>query len=201
MSDTNLTDVFGDAGFSTHDYEPTRDFEVLPPGDYVVMIESADKHVTKSGDGMYVKVVSCVVDGPHKNRKLYDNINIINQSEKAEAIGRGQLSALAKAAGFSNLRDTSVLIDRGVIACVKVDKNGQNNVRTYKPLNVQTAATPAQLPMMQAAAAPVQPATLAQPPTPMQQPVQPPAAAQPPVPQVQTAPGLPSSIPAGPWQS
>ena len=154
---SELSNVFGNGGFDTRSVEPQGDYEVLPPGDYLALIEKAEVKQTKAATGFYLKLTLCVLDGPCKGRKLFDNINIRNQSKQCEEIGLRCLAAVGQAAGVMVLNDENLLINRAVIACVKV-KDNQNEVRTYKiPVGqTQVQATYAQPPSQSQYVAPMQ---------------------------------------------
>jgi len=130
MSD--LHQFFGN-GFDANSIEPQGDFEVLPPGKYPVLIEKAEVKKTKTGDGHYVALVHTILDGPGKNRKLFNNINIDNPSQQCMEIGLRTLAALGQALGLTCISDTSQLVNKTCIAHVKV-KDDRNEIRTYSAL-------------------------------------------------------------------
>lgn len=132
MSDGDLKYFFGDA-FDPADHEPTTDFAVLSPGKYPVEIEAAEVKETKAGNGHYIKVTLCVLDGEYKNRKLWDYINIDNPSGECVTISMRQLSVLCQAVGLVAIRDTAELVSKTCFAHVKV-KDDQNSIRTYSGL-------------------------------------------------------------------
>lgn len=162
----DLASIFGQ-GFDTGSVEPQQDFDVLPPGKYPVLIEAAGVKQTKAKTGHYLEIQMVVLDGPAKNRKLWDRINIQNPSVQCVEIGLRQLAALGQAVGLAAITDSSQLLNKSCVASVKV-KNDQNEIRTYKPFedaqSVQPPAaqyppTPAQ---MQAGLATAQPSPPAQ---------------------------------------
>ncbi len=142
MSD--LATIFG-GGFDPNSVEPQKDYEVIPPGKYPVLIEKAEVKPTKSGTGHYIELEMSVLDGPHKSRKLWDRINIQNPSHEAQEIALRQLAALGQALGLSCIRDTAQLLNTACLAHVKV-KNEQNEVRTYSPLTPAAAPGVPQVP-------------------------------------------------------
>lgn len=173
----NLAAIFG-ADFDANAVEPQSDYDVIPPGKYPVLIEKAEVKRTKAGTGHYIGLGLQVLDGPHKGRKVFDNINIDNPNPKAVEIGMRSLSALARAIGVMAIADTNQLLNQCCVASVKV-KDGDNNVRTYEPLQQQQQA-PQQAPPAQPMAPPqqaVQPQS--QPQQPAAQPQQPAANAPP----------------------
>lgn len=149
----DLQALFGGVSFNPAEVEPQADFEVLPPGKYPVLIENAEVKQTKSGTGHYVELTLKILDGPAKNRKLWDRINLQNPNAQCEEIGRSHLSALGRAMGLVSITDTAQLIGGVVIAHVKV-KDDQNNVRTYSasgaipnpPVQVPPVAVPGTAP-------------------------------------------------------
>lgn len=143
----DLAAIFGGAAFDPNSVEPAKDFDVLPPGKYSVLIESAEVKQTKAGTGHYLGLVLLVVDGPCKNRKLFDNINLQNPNVQCEEIGRRTYAALCLAVGLS-ATDATQLVNKVVIAHVKV-KNDQNNVRTYSVVETQAPTLSNSGPMSQ----------------------------------------------------
>jgi len=125
----DLRGIFGE-GFDPAAHEPAKDFPVLPPGDYPCEVEKIELKQTRAGTGYYLAVQLVVLGGEFGNQKLWHNINIANQSTQAEAIGRREFSALCQAARAGKVEDTDELLQKQVVARVKV-KEGQNVVRTY----------------------------------------------------------------------
>ena len=160
----DLTQIFGQ-DFNIDAIEATVDY--IPPGKVPCLIERAELKETKKGTGHLIALVLSVLDDPHRNRKLFVNINIDNPSEQCVAIGLGTLKSLWTALALGAIRPgedhISPLLQKIVIAHVRV-KNEQNEVTTFSaPGTTQPAA-------------PSAPPVPAQPP---QGPPRPPAAQQP----------------------
>jgi len=134
----DLAQFFGGVPFTPATIEPTTDFPVIPPGKYPVLIEAAEVKLTKKGTGHYVKLTMSILDGPHKNQKIWDQINIQNPSTECVEIGLRTLSALGRALGLQTITDTTQLVNQVVVAHVKV-QGEQNSVRTYSAPVQQTA--------------------------------------------------------------
>jgi hypothetical protein len=135
---SNLNQFFN-GGFNTSSVAPQEDFEVIPAGKYPVLVEKAEVKTTKAGNGHFIALTLQILDGPYKGRKLFDNINIQNASQKAEEIALRTLAALGLAIGLQAVTDTDQLLNQVVIASVKA-KDGDNSVRTYLPVGQQAQA-------------------------------------------------------------
>jgi hypothetical protein len=127
-----MSDVqqFLGGGFDTHSVEPQSDFAAVPPGKYPVMVEKAVVKETKAHTGHFVELTLSILDGPFKNRKVWDRINIQNPNAQCVEIGLRSLAALGQAVGLASISDTDQLVNQICIAHVKV-KDEQNEVRTY----------------------------------------------------------------------
>ena len=126
----DITAFFGGQAFDPATVEPQGDFELLPPGKYIVLIEKAEVQQTKAHNGHLLYLELKVLTGKNKDRKLFDRINIDNKSTVCVEIGMRCLSALAQAIGLQAVSDDSQLLNKTVVAHVKV-KDGYNEVRTY----------------------------------------------------------------------
>jgi len=117
------------------------DFSPLPAGEYSVTIDGADLKQTKAGDGTYINL-KMIVDGPtHMGRIVFSMLNIQNPSQKAEAIGRGQLGDILRILGIqaATFEDTDQLLSGQMIVKLSIkeaqgDYKAGNNVQSYKPL-------------------------------------------------------------------
>lgn len=132
-------------------------FEPLPAGDYSVTISDAELKTTNSGTGTYIKMKLTVTGPTHEGRLLFSNLNIKNDSQKAEEIGRQQLGAVMRAIGLPSLSDTDQLIGGQMAVKVSIRQSEQygpqNEVKAYKSIGGSAAPKPAF-----GAAAPAQPA-------------------------------------------
>lgn len=131
----------GNLGINIDEVTPVQNnYEPLPRGEYEVWATAAELKHTKAGTGQYIKLRFDVLEGQYTGRALFLNLNIKNPSEKAQEIGLGQLSALCKAMGMAGIvDDTSELLNKRVIAHVKIDDIGWNG----DPENKITHFTPA----------------------------------------------------------
>ena len=99
----NLDEVIEDRNI-----EPiSMDFDPLPAGKYKAQVTNSEVKSTQTG-GLMLKVEWTILDPNYLNRKVWSNFNIQNASEKAQAIGRGQLSSLSKACGKTGIPEDSI---------------------------------------------------------------------------------------------
>ncbi len=198
----NLQSIFG-AEFPTNSVPPQEDYDVLPPGKYPSLIETAEIKSTKAHTGHYIEIRMSVLDGPFKNRKIFDRINIDNPNAQCVEIGMRSLAALGLALGLQAIGDTAQLLNGIVVPHVKV-KDGQNEVRTYSSMAKFQADSQAQAGAQQRPAfqppqqqfspsvpAPAFPQQPVQPPQQPQQAYAPPVQPQQPPQQPQASPGKP----------
>lgn len=135
------------------------DYTPVPPGDYVVQIESSDIKDAKTPGNRFIELELVIIEGPEAGRKLTDRLNLWNSNQKAVDIAQRSMNALCVAVGKLAIGDTNELHGIPMIAVVKVDppkpyfKDGQeypgspsNSIRTYKPKSagIAAAASPAQ---------------------------------------------------------
>lgn len=159
--------------FDASQVQPSVPFEVIPTGDYVVMIVDSQMKPTSDGNGQYLQLQLQVIDGNRKGATLFDRLNMVNRNQQTMEIAQRTLSAVCHAVGVLQVQDSTQLHNRPLIARVvykepepKKDGSGmwdaKNEIKGYKPIAAATAA-PAASPA-QTAAAPVfqAPATLHQ---------------------------------------
>lgn len=122
--------------FNAEEVDPQEVFEVMPAGDYVGQVVGSEIKPTSSGSGEYLKVEIEILTAGFAGRKVFDQLNIRNESAEAERIGRAQLSALCHAVGIMRISDSQQLHGKpfAIKLAVKEDpKYGkQNKVKGYK---------------------------------------------------------------------
>ena len=124
------------------------DYSPVPAGEYDVEIKDAEIRTTKSGTGQYIAMRLDIVAPSHEGRVVWANLNIKNDSQKAEEIGRQQLGSVMRAIGLASLQDTDQLIGGrlGVkLAIRKSEEYGDSNeVKAFKaPKSGASAGAPA----------------------------------------------------------
>ena len=111
------------------------DFSPIPAGEYLVEIKSAEIKTTKAGNGQYINCRFDVIEGQFAKRVLFAIINIKNQSEVAEKIGRAQLGEIMRANNIATLQDTDQLIGATMLVRVVIGEyqgEKKNEVKGYK---------------------------------------------------------------------
>lgn len=95
-----------------------RNYELIPEGWYNATITKAELGNTKSGTGQKIDVRYDITGPTQQGRVIFASVNIRNQSQKAEEIGRQQLGEIMRAIGLAKVEDTDQLI--GGQLCIKV---------------------------------------------------------------------------------
>jgi hypothetical protein len=197
----DITQFFGGQAFNPNDGgEVAEAHSLLPPGEYTAQCEEEEVKANSKGTGTLLALKFVVLEGPHKGRKVFDNINIAHQNPLCVEIAMKSFRALGQAVGLPEIGETSALLGKVCVLCVKVDGD-YNKIQTYKPYaNVASVQSGVAAPAVGAPAPPpVQgraivaagaPAVVQQPPVQppvYQQPVQQAPVQQAPVQQVQQA--------------
>jgi hypothetical protein len=139
--------------FDPSQHEPDTLFEVLPPGDYTVEIINSELRDTKAGTGQYLWIDMQITDGPSKGRHIYDRLNLYNANKQASDIAWKKLTTISYAVGVGGtFSDDVVLHFKPFVAVVwvkeagkdkqGVERNAQNEVRTYKAPNNKGSSLP-----------------------------------------------------------
>ena len=120
--------------------EPTMTGELLPAGNYPVIITGSKMKVTKAKDGSYLEVELTVSEGPGEKRKLWPKFNLDNKSEKAVQIARAELASLCRAIGLTKPTAPEDLIDAPLMVKVII-KRDQNEIKGYMAQGAVTSVT------------------------------------------------------------
>jgi len=134
------------AGFNAAEVEPMKSFEPIPAGDYKVAITSSEEKPNRKATGSYLSLVMSVLEGEHKNRKLYCILNLDNPNDVAVEIARSDLAAICNAVGIQKPDDSVELHDKPMVVTVSLQKRKdtggmQNRVGKYVSLKDAAAAT------------------------------------------------------------
>ncbi len=131
-------------GFNANAVEPSESFDPIPPGEYLCVITSSEDKPTKAGTGSFLELELEVIDGPSKGRKLWDRLNLDNPNELAVKIARATLSAICRAVGVMEPKDSCELHDIPLLVKVRVEKRADtdepsNVIKGYRGRNAAAA--------------------------------------------------------------
>ena len=136
------------SGFNANQVEPAADFEPLPAGKYVAVITASEMKPTKAGNGSFLELVFQVTEGEFKGRKLWSRLNLENPNALTVKIARGELSAICRAVGVMEPKDSCELHNLPLVVSVKqkADADGEvrNEVKGYGKRETANGAKPAQ---------------------------------------------------------
>ncbi len=140
LSETFVTEEAEDMGF-----------EPAPPGWYIAQITKSEIKPTSAGTGEYIKNEWKILEADepkYVGKMFWQNLNIVNPSEMAVKIGKGQLKKLNEALGIKELKDTDELIGQPVKVFLKVKPGSggyddSNEVAKVKSLHDEDDSTEA----------------------------------------------------------
>ena len=150
-------------GFDANTVEPQADFEPLPADKYLAIITESGMKGTKQKNGQFLEFAFQVIDGPYKGRNLWARLNLDNPSAIAMKIAQGELSAICRAVGVLQPRDSIELHNLPLTIRVTLKKredNGEltNEIKGYykreTATHVQTSGAAASAPGAAMAMAP-----------------------------------------------
>ena len=146
----SLAGLFGNnKGFNAATVEPSKEYEPVPAGLYKAIITSSSVEAAKSGNGHNLLLTFKIVDGPHKNREIWDRLSVQNSNEMTQQIARGHFSAICHAVGQIECTTTEQLHSKPLIIKIAVkphwnDKDRLvNEVKAYMALQKSAIPEPA----------------------------------------------------------
>jgi hypothetical protein len=109
--------------------------EPIPAGNYRAQIVKTELKNTKSGTGIILSTEFSILGGEYDNRKVFANINVINNSSVAQQIGQGQLSAICHAVGVMKVDDNTLplLCNRPLSISVVIEEGSAKGDGTFYP--------------------------------------------------------------------
>jgi hypothetical protein len=142
-------------GFNANEVEPTTDFDPIPAGKYETVITESEVKPNKANTGSYLQFTFQILEGEYKGRFLWARLNLDNPNATAVKIARGELSAICRAVGVMQPKDSVELHDLPLIISVKCKKRAdtdelQNEIKGYekkealqgKPVQATTETPP-----------------------------------------------------------
>lgn len=134
-------------GFNAETVEPQGSFDPIPAGWYTGMIVSSEMKQTKNGNGQYLQLRIDVIEGEHEGRVIFDRLNLINDNQTAVEIAQRQLSAICRAVGVMQPRDSADLHDKPLRVKLSIRPAGNgydasNEVKAYEAVEGGTWTAP-----------------------------------------------------------
>lgn len=145
------------SGFDATVVEPSVGFEVMPAGDYTSVITESGYQQNKAGTGEFLKVTFQIIDGQHKGRNIWTQLNLKHPSSQTIQFAQAELSAICRAVGVLKPNDSQELHNLPLTLVVGVEKRKDtgeltNRIKGYRPKNgngnhpspaaAQTSTTP-----------------------------------------------------------
>jgi len=135
-------------GINANQVEPATDFEPVPAGRYVAVITASEMKPTRSGNGAYLELTFQVIEGEFKNRLLWTRLNLDNPNPLTVKIARSELSALCRAVGVLEPKDSCELHNLPLVISVqqKTDSDGEvrNEIKGFAKRETANGTKPAQ---------------------------------------------------------
>ncbi|MEQ8785105.1 MAG: DUF669 domain-containing protein [Pirellulaceae bacterium] len=124
------------AGFDANTVEPTTDFDAIPAGKYLAVITESEWKPNKAGTGTYLQFTLQILDGDYKGRFVWARLNLDNPNATAVKIARAELSAICRAVGVMQPKDSVELHNLPLVISVKCRKRPdtgeiQNELKGY----------------------------------------------------------------------
>jgi hypothetical protein len=91
-------------GFDSTGVEPSRPRDVVPKGWYRAHITETSMKDAKKQGNRFAEMEWTLLDGEHKGRKVWDRLNVVNDSEQAQDIARRDMAAICHATGVLKFR-------------------------------------------------------------------------------------------------
>ena len=126
-----------DTSFDATNVEPTTAYELLPAGKYRAQIVESEMRVTRNGMGQFLWLMLDILEGEHKGRKIFDQLNLVNPNPTTVEIAQRTLSAICHATGKMHVSDSEELhlIPMTIQVKIRPPKNGygESNAIAYLP--------------------------------------------------------------------
>jgi hypothetical protein len=124
-------------GFNAHEVEPSAAFEPIPAGKYLAAITASEMKPTRNGGGSYLQLEFTVLEGEYKGRRVWDRLCINHPNAMTVKIARGNLSAICRAVGVMQPKDSVELHNIPLLITVRLKKredSGEliNEVKGYE---------------------------------------------------------------------
>lgn len=120
-------------------------FAPVPTGWYLCVIVDTVEKVSRAGHA-YLKFEMECIEGPHKGRRFWDNLNVNHPTPITRTIAQKTIARIMKAVGLPQARATEDLHMKPLMVKVKLiteeenpEYGPKNEVKGYKPVGSATA--------------------------------------------------------------
>ena len=121
--------------FDANQVEPAVD--QLPAGWYIAQIVASEVKNNRATQGQHLSLEFNIMDGQFKGWKLWEQLNLWNQNEKASQIAQGRLSAIARAINVLQFNDSTALHGFNMQVRVAHNTDGKAEIKGYKSIEAQ----------------------------------------------------------------
>lgn len=136
---------------------PESKYSLIPEGWYQASITEVKLTDTKDKTGQKLEVKFAIIGPAQQGRSIFANINIKNNSQKAEEIGRSQLGDLMRAINMTHASDTDQFIGGNLQIKVAIKPpsinkltgekyDEKNEIKGYKALGDGVTAMASEIP-------------------------------------------------------
>jgi len=141
------------AGFNAGQHQPRTEYDLIPDGWYLAQIDDSETKPTKAGTGHYLELTFVILDGPAKDRRVWDRLNLDNPNPTAVAIAQESLASICHAVAVLEPKDPAELHDKPLQIKIgtqpaKGSYAASNVVKGYRSADAgSTGAAPAPKPL------------------------------------------------------
>ena len=124
--------------FNPNEKEDMGTFAPLPVGEYAVEVNKTEYKQNSAETGHFLRIVFTVVEGEHKGRLLFSNLNLDNPNSDTVDRAERELATIAKACGVNTvIEDSDILHGKELIVDVIIKKAtpnfpASNSIRNYQ---------------------------------------------------------------------
>lgn len=121
---------------------------VMPEHECLAQVVESEVAATKNGTGQILKLTWELVDGQFAKRKVWQNINIVNQNATAQDIGQRDLKRITEAMGLGPISNSEALHFKPIAVKVAIEagKGGYDDRNIVKVKKQASGGVPSPAP-------------------------------------------------------
>jgi hypothetical protein len=109
-------------GFNASDVDPNFQLGVVPAGTYVAVITDSEMKPNSKGTGHLLYLTFQIVEGEYAGRKVWTRLNLDHPNPTAMEISKKELSAICRAVGVLEPKDSVDLHDIPLVITARVEQ-------------------------------------------------------------------------------